>query len=62
MNFEAVEKIANVILYEGYNLYPYRPSAKKNQRRWTFGRVYPEVYSIAQKGAEPCLMQTQVLV
>lgn len=62
INFEPIEKIANVILYEGYNLYPYRPSARKNQRRWTFGRVYPEAYSIVQNGAEPCMMQTQLLV
>lgn len=62
MNLELVEKIANVILYEGYNLYPYRPSARKNQRRWTFGRVYPEAYSLAQNGAEPWAMQTQLLV
>lgn len=62
MNLALIEKIANAVLYEGYNLYPYRPSAQKNQRRWTFGRVYPEAYSLAQKEAEPCAMQSQVLV
>jgi hydrogenase maturation protease len=32
MNTAAVEKIAKAVLYEGYMLYPYRPSAVKNQR------------------------------
>ena len=39
MIFEAAEKIANAVLYEGYLLYPYRLSAIKNQKRWTFGEV-----------------------
>ena len=33
--------IADAVLYEGYMLWPYRRSALKNQRRWTFGGVYP---------------------
>ncbi len=62
MNSPLLEKIVNAVLYEGYILYPYRASSKKNRQRFTFGRVYPEEYSIAQKGAEPCSMQTEVLV
>jgi hypothetical protein len=62
MNSELLDKIVNAVLYEGYILYPYRASSKKNRQRFTFGRVYPEEYSIAQKGAEPCAMQTEVLV
>jgi len=62
MNSELLEKIVNAVLYEGYILYPYRASSKKNRQRFTFGRVYPEEYSVAQKGAEPCAMQTEVLV
>ncbi|HEV2096061.1 MAG TPA: hypothetical protein VGQ82_06120, partial [Chthoniobacterales bacterium] len=62
MNSELLEKIVNAVLYEGYILYPYRASSKKNRQRFTFGRVYPEEYSVAQKGAEPCSMQTEVLV
>ncbi|HWH69988.1 MAG TPA: hypothetical protein VNT26_11410, partial [Candidatus Sulfotelmatobacter sp.] len=63
MNEARLEQIVNAVLYEGYILYPYRPSSKKNRReRFTFGRVYPEAYSIAQKSAEPCLMQTECLV
>jgi hydrogenase maturation protease len=36
MNLDAVEKIANAILYEGYLLYPYRPSAFKKQAAMGF--------------------------
>jgi hypothetical protein len=62
MNSPLLEKVVNAVLYEGYILYPYRASSKKNRQRFTFGRVYPEQYSVAQKGAEPCIMQTEVLV
>lgn len=62
MNSPLLEKIVNAVLYEGYILYPYRASSKKNRQRFTFGRVYPEEYSVAQKGREPCSMQTEVLV
>src|SRR5450432_2413417 len=62
MNTDIVEKVVNAVLYEGYILYPYRASSKKNRERFTFGRVYPEDYSVAQNGAEPCVMQTQCLV
>ena len=33
MKQETVEKIAGAILYEGYILYPYRPSSIKNRQR-----------------------------
>jgi hypothetical protein len=41
MSWDAAEKIANAVLYEGYLLYPYRASALKNRKRWTFGTVEP---------------------
>ena len=44
MNFDGVEKIAAAILYEGYILYPYRPTAIKNRQRWNFVTLYPRVY------------------
>ncbi len=62
MNTALVEKVVNAVLYEGYILYPYRASSKKNRERFTFGRVYPEDYSVAQHDAEPCAMQTECLV
>jgi len=49
-----VDRLARALLYEGYVLYPYRPSVK-NQQRWTFGGVYPP------GGEEPSFMRTQCL-
>jgi hypothetical protein len=48
---DAVRKIADAVLYEGYILWPYRRSALKNTRRFTFGGVTPD---------EP--MRTEVLL
>src|SRR6185295_13426162 len=62
MNLELAEQIARVVLYEGYILYPYRPSAVKNQQRWTFGGVYPHAYSQAHGETDPWTMETECLV
>jgi hypothetical protein len=62
MNIEQVKEIANAVLFEGYLLYPYRHSAIKNRQRWTIGVVYPRQYSEANRGIEPCMMQTECLV
>jgi len=59
---DAVRKIAEAVLYEGYILWPYRRSTTKNQQRWTFGGVYPRAYSEARGEDDPWLMQTQCLV
>ncbi len=61
MNLVQAERIAKAVLYEGYMLYPYRPSSVKNRQRWTFGGIYPQVYSEAQAGTDPWSMQTQCL-
>jgi hydrogenase maturation protease len=61
MNRALVDKLARALLYEGYILYPYRPSVK-NQQRWTFGGVYPPSWSEAQEGTDACAMQTQILL
>ncbi len=61
MNAKLIEDIANAVLYEGYMLYPYRPSSVKNRQRWNFGVVYPQSYSEAQKGADNWFMQTECL-
>jgi hydrogenase maturation protease len=62
MNVACVEQIAKAVLYEGYMLYPYRPSSVKNQQRWNFGVVYPEPYCAAQEGQEVSKMRTECLV
>lgn len=61
MNRDLVDKLAATLLYEGYVLYPYRPSVK-NQQRWTFGGIYPQAWTETQNGAEPCVMQTECLL
>lgn len=62
MNIDAVQPIADAVLYEGYLLYPYRQTAVKNQQRWTFGGVYPPAYSTAQRGADASTMRTESLI
>ena len=59
---DAAKKIAEAVLYEGYLLWPYRRSSRKNQQRWTFGGVYPREYSQARGEDDPWIMQTQCLV
>ena len=62
MNLSAVEQIAKAVLYEGYMLYPYRPSSVKNQQRWNFGVLCPQSYSVMQNGTEAWTMQTECLI
>ena len=45
-----VKRIADAVLYEGYMLYPYRPSAVKNRQRFNFGVLYPESYAAGGAG------------
>jgi hypothetical protein len=61
MNFERARKIADAVLYEGYILYPYRASARKNQLRWQFGVLAPRAWSEAG-GCEQWWRQTECLV
>jgi hypothetical protein len=58
---DAVARIADAVLYEGYVLWPYRRGALKNQRRWTFGGVYPEAWA-ERHPDDRSLMQTQCLI
>jgi hypothetical protein len=62
MNFSSVEKIANAVLYEGYILYPYRPSSTKNRQRWNFGTLYPREFAETQHPAEAYRMTSECLV
>jgi len=61
-NTRSIERIADAVLYEGYILYPYRPSSVKNQQRWNFGVLSPEAYAVAQGGSESSSMLTECLV
>lgn len=62
MSVDQVEKIAEAVLYEGYMLYPYRPSSVKNQQRWNFGVLGPPSYCEQQLGSDSSTMQTECLV
>ena len=62
MSFEAAEKIADAVLFEGYMLYPYRPSALKNQQRWNFGTLYPRAFAETQRPAESHSFHAAVLL
>ena len=41
MSIDHVRAVADAVLYEGYLLYPYRASSRKNQSRWQFGVLGP---------------------
>ena len=60
MSFDLAKKIADAVLYEGYMLYPYRPSSAKNRYRWQFGIVAPRAWTEA--GGDPSEMQTECLI
>ena len=62
MNRELAMKVANAVLYEGYMLYPYRPSAIKNRQRWSFGILYPPAYHEIATGTERSEMHSECLV
>jgi hydrogenase maturation protease len=62
MNTKLVDAIAKAVLYEGYMLYPYRPSSVKNRQRFNFGVLYPRSYSEMQTGSDAWTMQTECLV
>lgn len=61
MNRSLVDRIAEAVLYEGYILYPYRPSIK-NHQRWTFGGLFPECYTRLRQNGDASTNQTQCLV
>jgi hypothetical protein len=47
VSLDAVRRIADAVLYEGYILYPYRASAQKNRSRWQWGVVMGPGYAAA---------------
>ena len=57
---DPVRAIADAVLYEGYVLWPYRPSALKNQRRWTFGGVFPPAHA-REHPDDRCLVRAECL-
>ena len=49
-SMDAARQVADAVLYEGYLLYPYRASARKNQIRWQWGVLVPPAYASAGHG------------
>ncbi|HKA96305.1 MAG TPA: hypothetical protein VKD66_08560 [Streptosporangiaceae bacterium] len=54
-------RVADAILYEGYLLYPYRGSARKNQSRFQFGVLMPPAYRDVDD-CEPSASHTECLL
>lgn len=61
MTFDVARAIADAVLLEGYVLYPYRASSRKNQFRFAFGTLAPRSWSEAG-GCEPFWMKSECLV
>ena len=53
--------MADAVLYEGYLLYPYRATSRKNQVRWQFGVLGPEGADIAGIGEDSHLSMNCLL-
>lgn len=62
MEREAIDRIARTVLYEGYALYPYRPSSLKNSRRCSFGILYPARWVETHPGSDRSAFRTEVLL
>jgi hypothetical protein len=58
--FETARTVADAVLYEGYVLYPYRASSRKNQVRFQWGVLTPRSYSEAD-GTERWSVRTECL-
>jgi hypothetical protein len=59
--FDAARSVADAVLYEGYVLYPYRASSRKNQVRFQWGVLTPRTFSEAE-GSERWSMRTECLL
>jgi hypothetical protein len=61
MSFERLRQIADAVLYEGYVLYPYRSTSRKNRMRWQFGVLAPPPWADASRG-DASWMELQCLL
>jgi hypothetical protein len=59
--FETARAVADAVLYEGYVLYPYRASSRKNQVRFQWGVLTPRSHSEAD-GFERWSARTECLL
>ncbi len=59
--FASARGVADAVLFEGYVLYPYRASARKNQIRWQFGVLVPPA-QVTHDPSERAWMRTDCIV
>src|SRR5580698_6660591 len=59
--FSAARSVADAVLYEGYVLYPYRASSRKNQVRFQWGVLTPKAFSESE-GSERWSSRTECLL
>jgi hypothetical protein len=59
--FADARSVADAVLYEGYVLYPYRASSRKNQVRFQWGVLTPKAFSESE-GSERWSLRTECLV
>jgi hypothetical protein len=59
--FETARSVADAVLYEGYVLYPYRASSRKNQVRFQWGVLTPRAFSEVD-GSERWSSRTECLI
>ncbi|MCK8676047.1 hypothetical protein [Streptomyces lichenis] len=58
--FARARAVADAVLFEGYVLYPYRASARKNRLRWQFGVLCPPAR--AEAAGEAASQRTECLL
>lgn len=59
---DPVESVADAVLNEGFILYPYRPSALKNQQRWSFGVLFPPEFCAQADNGDRADFRVECLV
>jgi hypothetical protein len=59
--FDVARSVADAVLYEGYVLYPYRASSRKNQVRFQWGVLTPKAFAEAD-GSERWWSRTECLL
>lgn len=62
MNLEPVRRVADTLLYDGFNVFPYRKPPSPGQRRWRFGALYPRGYSTWAPAGVAYAQQTQCII
>jgi hypothetical protein len=64
VTIERSSALAAALLYEGYALYPYRPSSLKNRKRFDFGVLFPAGWSDANgaSASDASAMRTECVV